>query len=147
MIFSFKKSLAIVFLILLIILGFWFSRKDSAKESIIGGWEKIRESVETRYANNPELKKAALQMARALQLAVENPDNAVAIDVELEKAMSCVLGVLEKQGSEESGILGEIRDLVIKGKERERRYILYNARLSGRVFSGGGPDISLCAQE
>lgn len=143
----FKKALAIVFLILLIVLGFWFFRKNSSNESIIDGWEQVRDSVEARYASNPELKKAALQMAKALQSAVENPDNAAAIDVELEKSMSCVLGVLEKQRSEESGTLGEIRDLVIKGKERERRYILFNARLSGRVFSGGGPDISLCAQE
>ncbi|WP_374001541.1 hypothetical protein [Bdellovibrio bacteriovorus] len=145
--FSFKKALAVLFLILLILLGFWFFKKDGSDESIISGWEQVRVSVETRYASNPELKKAALQMAKALQLAVQNPDNAVAIDVELEKAMSCVLGVLEKQGSDESGVLGDIRDLAIKGSERERRYIRYNARLSGRVFDGGGPDISLCTQD
>ncbi len=103
----------------------------------IGGWDKVEQELSKRFSDNEDLKKAAIQMGRALQKAVDNPEDALRINVDVSDGEECVWGVLKEQGREEqsSEITSAIEDIVTAGVERERRYIRYNALLSGGVYS------------
>lgn len=103
----------------------------------IGGWGEVEQKLSKHFSDNEDLKKAAIQMGMALQAAVDNPEDAKRIGVDLSDAEDCVWGILTEQRIEDqaSEIISTIEDISTTGGERERRYIRFNVNLSGGVYS------------
>lgn len=68
----------------LICAGVYFlvTKKTKYTESI-GGWSDFKSQVELKFSENEDIKKAALQVAEALQEAVDYPENAKEIVISL----------------------------------------------------------------
>lgn len=117
------------------------------KRSNINFRTTVLERVANHFSGNQPRTLAAQQMALVIQDAVDEPHKAESIDLELVNAMSCVLGVLEKQGIspiEAASTLEKIRDISLVTQEQESRYIKFNAYLSGKVLDMPTPDITQC---
>ena len=143
-----KNKYVIIGVTLLLFMGILFF--DGGKllpiSGKIGGWDEVEQKLSKRFSNNEDLKKAAIQMGKALQASVDNPEDAKRIFAELSDAMGCVRGVLEQQGQRKksSEITSEIEDISTAGFERERRYIRFNANLSGGVYKLSEASTSKC---
>lgn len=137
----FKNKYVISTFIVLIALGtgilFFDGGRLFSGPRKIGGWEEVEQKLSKRFSNNEDLKKAAIQMGLALQAALDNPEDARNLEADVAAGQECVWGVLKSQGRDdiESEVVFTILDIVTAGFERERRYIRYNALLSGGVYS------------
>lgn len=114
----------------------------------IGGWDELKAKVEKRYLANPDEKNAALQIAKALQEAIDYPHRAAEIRPTVSKAFSCFHAVLKNNGHtwdfayDESEV---IEDLATSTFERQRRYIAYNVALSGGVYRVTDDSLESCS--
>lgn len=143
-----KYMISVLFVLFLLGVGIFFfdGGRLFSGSGKIGGWDEIEQKLSKRFSYNEDLKKAALQMGIALQAAIDNPEDAERIVVDLSDAMDCVRAILEEQGKRDqaSDTLSEIEDISTGGFSRERRYIRFNANLSGGVYELFEASVSKC---
>lgn len=133
---------------ILILISFFIARSFFNNSGPIGGWEQIETVIEAKFANNENLKNAALQLALAHQKAIDNPAESRTIVEEHQIALSCLGAVLSAQKFERSKrhkIRAAIEAISTSDYLRQIRYIKYNANLSGGVYSLVDDDIKNCS--
>jgi hypothetical protein len=146
--FEFLKSRRF-WLIALVVFGIffaiWYSGIWNNNSGPIGGWEDVKARIEVKYADNEDMKNAALQSGEVLQKAIDYPENALAIESDEEAAYSCTVAICKLHGCDHGRSIDlEVEELSTIGAERQRRYIKYNTHLSGGVYPGIEPDLSRC---
>lgn len=118
-------------------LYFW-SFTNKTYQQPLGGWEELKTKIEAKYASeNQDIQKAAIFLGKAYQEAIDYPEKAQEIRPRLSKANSCFTAVLEHYGKNSKESYSEftlMEDLSTSSFERQRRYIAYNAKLSGAVY-------------
>gem|GEM_PF-2519784 len=148
MMWSKNKILVVVIFILIIIFGFfWIQDSGDKYDQPVGGFEKIQPIIESKFGQHEDLKKAALQLAQAIQKAIDYPQDAVLNDPDFGRALDCFSMIHERAGIDfEKGTAAkqEIRDLVVSNSEKQRRYIRYNSNLSGQVLDTNFDDPTTC---
>jgi hypothetical protein len=137
-----------IILPLILILGFvfyyFYLNRDFSGP--VGGWETSKAKIEAKYGYNEQIKLAALQLGNAYQNVIDDPNNVDGLGP-LDEGMACILGVLVANGVEEtkaSHSWTDIESLVVSTYEQQRRYIRFNAKLSGSMLKGIDPDSSKC---
>ena len=107
--------------------------------------DDVAQAIAQRFPESEKKRAAAIQMARAFQMAIEHPNNALEFNHILTKAEEC-MDAIEGLGPADgpTGTGGIIRDFVVNSLTRTRAYIHANAGLSGHVFSGFRADVSSC---
>jgi len=142
-----KILLAVVFILIIIFGFYWIQDSGDKYDQPVGGFEKIQPIIESKFGQHEDLKKAALQLAQAIQKAVDYPQDAVLNDPDFGRALDCFSMIHERAGNDfEKGTAAkqEIRDLVVSNSEKQRRYIRYNASLSGQVLDTFFDDPTSC---
>lgn len=109
----------------------------------------IRDDVAAAIAqtipDSERTRSAATQMARALQLAIDEPDRALEIHQIDEAASACLYAIRgDVRENETTSLPLKIEAMVVNSYARSRAYIRYNSKLSGRIFEGIRPDLSRC---
>jgi len=133
-----RITLGIIAMLILTWLFYYFSPSFSFSGPV-GGWETSKVKIEAKYGYDEQIKLAALQLGEMYQKVIDNP-NDISILKELDKSRGCISGLLIERGIEESKALApwsDIRSIVISTFEQQRRYIRFNANLSGSML----PDI------
>ena len=131
----------------LVLIYVLLSNKTTKYTQPLGGWSELKLKIETQFSENQDLKKAALQVARALQDAIDYPENAKEIDLEMIKADSCLEAVMLGNGKtlDDYILISKlITNLSTSSLEREKRYIRYNTNLSGGVYPLVKADLKNC---
>lgn len=126
---------------------YYFMLSSPSYSEPIGGWDDLKSKVELKYSQNEDIKSAAIQFAQVMQESIDYPNNAKEIDQRFDKADACFCAVLQKYGRsfEEAYLESEtIVDLATNTSERKKRYIRYNARLSGGVYPLIEDDLKHC---
>jgi hypothetical protein len=110
-------------------------------------WDDVEEKIENKWGSaHPNIKKAATQLAIAVQHSL-NPK--VDIDVrskELSEAIACMIATEREHNKniEITTLSQEVRDLVISNSVRQKQYIKYNAELSGIMLPVPGSSLFYC---
>ena len=126
----------------------FFSKYVSGSNDVLNS-DGIREDVAVAIANtfpDSEKKRAgAVQLARAFQLAIHEPENALETYKIYEAAKACLNAIRgDIHENEETAISSKIEAMVVNSYERSRAYIRYNGKLSGQIFRSIQPDFSRC---
>ena len=95
--------------------------------------DDVEEMISKNYSKTEVMKLAAMQDARALQKAIENPENAMEISVLVSKAVDCAGSLSDKGVSFDMGRAIEAE--TTNNAERAEAYLRFNLNLSGHVFS------------
>lgn len=93
-------------------------------------------AIATLFPDSARLRAAGTQLAKALQMAIDQPENAAQIhQAQYTKAKECVLA-MENIGEFDgaSKVSHQIEALVVNTYERSRQYSLYNSGLSGGTY-------------
>lgn len=125
---------------------------DSPKSLGVGDTlneDGIRDDVALAIAqvvpDSERTRAAATQMARALQLAIDQPDRALEIHSLDEAASACLYAIRGTvRENEFTSLPLKIEAMVVNTYRRSRAYIRYNGKLSGRIFKSIQPDLSQC---
>lgn len=149
-----KRSLWIVIAIL--VLGFVFlilrlgliGPTDIAVHDELNS-EGIRPDVAAEIArtfSESERKRAATtQLARSLQMAIAQPEEALKINAIYERAQLCLDAIEGLRPTDPPTYTNsKIEGWVVNSKARARAYIRYNSNLSGHIFKVPSADISMC---
>jgi hypothetical protein len=96
--------------------------------------DDVQAFINSTYPESAKVRAALGQIAKSLQLAIENPENALATQKPVYLALSCLEATLPNLE-----IYGEISEqleaAVVNSDVRSRAYIRYDANLSGQTFS------------
>ena len=105
----------------------------------------VAKAIAEKFPESEKKRAASIQLARAFQMSIDHPDEALKVNQIYEKAMGCLMAIegwgLTFGPTETSGI---IEGFVVNSLRRSRSYIHYNAGLSGQIFGGPQPDITSC---
>lgn len=95
-----------------------------------GVWDELDEHLVEQYGTNQKLLKAAKQMAIAIQNAIEVADGARNQEVskEIARAVDCLFDV---STAEDNDVLKNLEAKLVRGYERSKRYIKFNAKGPG----------------
>lgn len=135
--------------ILIVCFILYYFLSSSSFSGPVGGWEQSKAKIEAKYGYNDQVKLAALQLGEAYQKVIDNPDETSNLK-QLDDGMACISGVLVSQGVDRIKVSApwtDIESLVISTYEQQRRYIHFNAKLSGSMLAAIDPDISKCRFE
>jgi hypothetical protein len=126
------KSITVFSLLLVVVLTFlwvyflkhkFYNNSDSKP---IGGWDTVKIEIESKFGQNENIKKAALQLGEAFQEAIDYPQDAVMNDPKFGKALGCFLLVTKKYQNQldlSKSSMEEIRSIVVSSSEKQKRYI------------------------
>lgn len=142
------KATIVFGLIGILIVSFilYYFLSGSSFSGPVGGWEQSKAKIEAKYGYNDQVKLSALQLGEAYQKVIDSPDNVDNFS-QLSDGMACIYGVLISQGIDPSianDSWVDIESLVVSTYEQQRRYIHFNAKLSGSMLPGIKDDISKC---
>jgi hypothetical protein len=107
--------------------------------------DDVAKAIAEKFPESEKKRAAAIQLARAFQMAIDHPDEALKVDHIYEKATGCLMaieGVGPMDGP--TGTSPIIEGFVVNSIQRNRSYIHYNAGLSGQIFSGPEGNITFC---
>lgn len=142
-----KNFVVVLVLILLGLLYFRFAGGQNFNDPA-ADWPDLKIKIEKKYfGRGQDVTRAAVVLGQAFDEAIQNPEKAKEIQLKLAKADSCFEAVLMRDGMsfsksiKESGVLEELATSTF---ERQRRYIRYNANLSGGVYSLVDSDLVNC---
>lgn len=145
---NFKKLFFIFSVAAIILVALYFKLSlNNRFDEPVGGWEEFKVKIEEKYSANEDIKKAALGLGIALQEAIDNPQQAQKIDPKFMNAFSCFRAVLVSKGLTWEQSISEsnfMKELATNTYERQRRYIAYNAALSGGVYPLVEDDVKNC---
>jgi hypothetical protein len=105
----------------------------------------VADEIKRAFPDSERKRAAATQLARAFQMALTNPEAAMAVNTTYERAQSCldaIEGLRPEDGPTETG--DKIEGWVVNSAKRSRAYLRYNAGLSGQVFDGPEADLKAC---
>lgn len=126
--------------------NFLFPKSDYG--SPIGEWEEYKLKIEAEYKNSStDVQIAVIRYAAGFQEAIDYPERALQIVDRLTRAGACFRAVLIRDGKtfrEAAVESNKIEDLMTNSFARQKRYISYNAKLSGMVFPLVGSDLKHC---
>ncbi len=106
----------------------------------------VAQAIAHTFPESEKKRAAATQLARAFQMAIENPERALEINNNWEKAQACVYAIEGTGPADSATNTGDIiESLVVNSSKRSRAYIRYNANLSGHIFNVIGADLSACS--
>lgn len=110
-------------------------------------WDDVEVKIENKWkAAHPNIKKAATELALAVQHAL-NPSLDISIrSKELSEAIACMMATerVHNKDIEITTLSQEVRDLVISNPARQKLYIKYNAELSGSMLPVPGASLFYC---
>ena len=131
-----------------LIFGFFLIHRLSAKNGDVLNAQGIRadtaNTIDQEFGYSKEVHLAAIQFARAIQRAIDDPENAVAIDPDMDRAMSCFRAIASSDDDTAFSIMQRLEGIVVNTWTRSRSYIKYNARLSGGTYSIIPPNLKMC---
>lgn len=138
----------LVVLTAVILIVIFFSKYVSGSKDVLNS-DGIREDVAVAIANTfPDSEKrraGAVQLARAFQLAIDEPENALETHKIYETAMACLYAIRgDVHENEDTALSSKVEVMVVNSYKRSRAYIKYNGRLSGQIFHSIQPDFSQC---
>lgn len=137
-----------MFVIVSVGLIYFFVNPKKRYTDPIGGWEEYKSKLEVRYGRNEDMKNAAIQLGASFQESIDYPEKALETFAHVDTGDACFLAVLQKNGFTFDQAVKEsnfIEDLMANTWERQRRYIRYNANLSGGVYALVRFDLKHCA--
>lgn len=107
--------------------------------------DDVAKAIAEKFPESEKKRAAVTQLARAFQLAIDHPDNALEVNRIHEKAHECldaIEGLGPYDGPTFTGSI--IEGFVVNSLERTRSYIHYNAGLSGYVFQDTNAKMASC---
>lgn len=110
-------------------------------------WDDVETKIEQRWKNDPpNVKKAAIEMAIALQNSMDATVDIDKRDKEMTEATACMLATERANYSdwESRSTTLEVRDIVVSNPARQKLYIKYNSALSGKMISIPASSLSFC---
>jgi len=140
------KTTLILLAVLIIGFSLYYFFINPSFSGPVGGWEVSKDKIEAKYGYNEQIRLAALQLGEAYQNVIDNPNDVNGLGP-LNEGMACISGVLTFQGVDPlkaSAPWVDIEGLVVSTYEQQRRYIRFNAKLSGSMLPGIEYDISKC---
>lgn len=149
-----KKKSVMLGTLVIILLGFAayiFAFRGEADIAALdengnGIWDDYENVVAEKYENLPNVKKAALQTGKSLQ-ALLSPSDIMEKDKVFAKAMSCLVFSGLQDGlslSQATGLIEEMRDIVVNNDIRQAEYIKYNVAVSGKMLPVEIPNKKNC---
>lgn len=142
-----KLIISLVFVLTILILGIllynnFFKDTLLPNEGVAGidsNNDGIRDDVEKYideiYKNDPKIRLAARQFAKALQIVISNPENALKTQASVRKAFGCMSYLVNDDYDRYQDITDRIKAQVLNTQERNVAYIKYNGKLSGEVLT------------
>ena len=107
--------------------------------------EDVAVAIQETFPESKLTQAAATQVARTIQLSIDEPENALEIHRRGEAATACWYAVKgDRHEDENTSLVLKVEAMVVNSYERSRAYIRYNSKLSGRIFEGIRPDLSRC---
>lgn len=140
------KTKIILALVLILGFAFYYFYLNPDFSGPVGGWEASKAKIEAKYGYNEQIKLAALQLGEAYQKVIDNPNDMSGLNL-LNEGMACIYGSLISQGVDPSianDSWTDIEGLVVSTYEQQRRYIRFNANLSGSMLPDIESDTSKC---
>ena len=146
-----KYAILLLIVVTLILIAF---RGLRAKTTDIKNDHGIRPDVEAAIENafpdSKPMRSAATQFARALQMGIDRPEDAVEIVKLADKGARCLEAVANLDPNYEGRKLDisiDIEGMVANTWARSRAYTKYNAKLSGMVFDAVHGTLQDCEAE
>ncbi|AZZ36823.1 hypothetical protein CIK05_08480 [Bdellovibrio sp. qaytius] len=102
-----------------------------------GLWDDVEQKIEQKWSTeHPNMKKAAKEMALALQGSLDASVDILVRDQRMTEATACMLATerIHHPDLEISNYTLEVRDIVISNPARHKLYIKYNSALSGKMI-------------
>jgi hypothetical protein len=107
--------------------------------------DDVAAAIQKTFPKSERVRAAAIQLARTTQLAIDNPENALEINKLDEAATACYYAIRgDVIENENTSVPLKVEAMVVNSYQRNRAYIRYNSKLSGRIFESIRPDFSLC---
>lgn len=107
--------------------------------------DDVAAAIQKTFPHSERVRAAATQLARTTQLAIDNPENALEINKLDEAATACYYAIRgDIRENENTSVPLKVEAMVVNTYQRNRAYIRYNSKLSGRIFEGIRPDFSQC---
>lgn len=107
--------------------------------------DDVAVAIAKTFPESERVRAGAIQLARAFQLAIDDPENALEVVEIYRSAKSCLYAIRGDVRENEKTALGlKVEAMVVNSYARSRAYIKYNGRLSGRIFKSIEPDITKC---
>jgi hypothetical protein len=136
-------ALAAIILVAVVISKFFGPSKDILNAD--GIRDDVAVAIQKTFPDSKLIRAAATQKARALQLAIDDPENALEIRRIGEAATACYYAVKgDVSENENTSVVLKVEAMVVNSYQRSRAYIRYNSKLSGRIFQSIQPDFARC---
>ncbi|CAN5514245.1 hypothetical protein BH10BDE1_BH10BDE1_13880 [soil metagenome] len=136
-------AIVAVILIAIAILKFSSGSKDVLNAD--GVRDDVAVAIQQTFPESEMVRAAATQVARTIQLSIDDPENALEIRRRGEAATACWYAVRgEVSENENTSLVLKVEAMVVNSYRRTRAYIRYNSKLSGQIFESIQPDFSSC---
>lgn len=112
-----------------------------------GVWDDVETKIEQKWQSaHPNIKKAANEMAVALQNSMNASVDISKRSKNLTEATACMIATERSfHGNPEITTLSlEVRDIVVSNPARQKLYIKYNAALSGKMIPVPSSSLFYC---
>lgn len=112
-----------------------------------GVWDDVEQKIDQKWQNaHPNMKKAAAEMAMALQNSLDPSVDLIKRDKALTEATACFLATERAHYDESEWGMNatQVRDMVISNPARHKLYIKYNAALNGKMIPIPGSSLFYC---
>jgi hypothetical protein len=107
--------------------------------------DDVAVAIQQAFPESERVRAAATQLARTTQLAIDKPENALEINKLDEAATACYYAIRgDVSENENTSVPLKVEAMVVNSYRRNRSYIRYNSKLSGRIFESIRPDFSRC---
>lgn len=146
---SLKQKFFVIILVL-ILFGLLYVRFAGGQNlnAPVANWADLKVKIEKKYSGRgQDVTRAAVELGQALEEAIGNPEKAKETQPNRAKADSCFRAVLMRDGMTLTESIKEsdlIEEFATSTFERQRRYVRYNANLSGGVYPLVESDIVNC---
>ena len=132
----------------IVLVVFAFSKcSEGSKDALNpdGIRDDVAVAIQTTFPESDKVRAAATQLARTTQLAIDKPENALEINKLDEAATACYYAIRgDVSENENTSVPLKVEAMVVNSYRRNRAYIRYNSKLSGRIFESIRPDFSRC---
>ncbi len=107
--------------------------------------DDVAVAIQQAFPESEIVRAAATQVARTIQLSIDDPKNALEIRRRGEAATECWYAVRgDVSENENTSLVLKVEAMVVNSYQRSRAYIRYNSKLSGQIFDSIQPDFSSC---
>lgn len=103
----------------------------------------VEQAINKEFPSSRRKRLAAIQLARMLQRAIDNPEDALAMEPEFNTAIACV-DAIDKLEPDSQYLSLRIVPMVVNTWARSRAYVKYNAKFSGKIIHTIKPDLKKC---